>query len=247
MALTALINRILQEVTSIETKHGSLIFHTPTWLPRYRANTILAKEPETIAWIESFTPNSVFYDVGANIGIYSIYAAKAGNCRVIAFEPSAPNLEMLIRNILKNKLQNLITVVPVGLSEKDSVTKMYFNLSKFTWGGAHNSLGEGLNQKGLPMLDANSVQLVAMKLDSIMNLFNLPRPNYIKIDVDGLESLVLLGAQETLKLVDSVMVEVDPANHKSSINVPKLLEGAGLVLKEGFAENYLYVRKLGSN
>ena len=247
MALSALINRILHEVTTVETKHGSLIFHTPTWLPRYRANTILAKEPETIAWIESFAPNSIFYDVGANVGIYSIYAAKAGNCKVIAFEPSAPNLEMLIRNILKNRLQNLITVVPVGLSERDSVAEMYFNLSNFTWGGAHNSLGESLNQKGLPMHDADSVQLVAMKLDSILNIFNLPKPDHIKIDVDGLESLVLFGAEKTLQLVDSVMVEVDPANHASSINVPKLLEGAGLVLKEGFAENCLYVRKLSSN
>jgi len=55
---------------------------------------IIAKEPDTLMWIDKIPEHSVFWDVGANVGLYSCYAAKARNCIVFAFEPSVFNLRV---------------------------------------------------------------------------------------------------------------------------------------------------------
>ena len=64
-----------------------------------RAKTFLTKEPDTIEWIEKFNEKDVFLDVGANIGIYSLYAAKKVS-KVWALEPESLNYAMLNLNIL---------------------------------------------------------------------------------------------------------------------------------------------------
>jgi hypothetical protein len=69
----------------------------------WRVHTLRTKEPETIDWIEGFAPGSTFWDVGASIGVYSLYAAALGH-RVIAFEPDANQYAQLIRNIAKSDL-----------------------------------------------------------------------------------------------------------------------------------------------
>ncbi len=70
-------------------KHNDIdmIFFTPNTLCRYRAETFPTKEPETLEWIESFNEKSIFWDIGVNIGLYSIYAVKYNNAQVYAFEP----------------------------------------------------------------------------------------------------------------------------------------------------------------
>ena len=84
-------------------------FFTPNELIRWRVDTILDKEPETIQWINTFDNKCIFWDIGANIGLYSIYAAKnKKNIKVYSFEPSTSNLRTLSRNISINKLQNKI-------------------------------------------------------------------------------------------------------------------------------------------
>lgn len=242
MALTVFADWMLREKTEVQTDSGLYIFHTPNWLTKYRAKTLFSKEPETIAWINSFAPNCVFYDIGANVGIYSIYAASKRECTVVAFEPSAPNQDLLVRNIISNKLSNLITVCPIGLSNSDSILNMYMNLSGYSWGGAHNSLGVNSDQRGRPIAEAAQIKLPATKLDSIVKFLELPPPNHIKVDVDGLELLVLSGAKKTLETVESLMVEIDPLNADSSSAIPKLLNSVGLTLKNSFGENNLYIR-----
>ena len=93
--------------------HGvSLIFSTPNALNKFRADTFSSKEPETLEWLDNIPENSVVWDIGANVGLYSCYAAKARSCRVFAFEPSVFNLEFLARNIYLNKLTELVTIIP---------------------------------------------------------------------------------------------------------------------------------------
>lgn len=241
-ALTSFTAWMLRDVSTVKTNSGSLSFHTPNWLTKYRAKTLLTKEPETIAWIDSFECGSVFFDVGANVGIYSIYAAIERNCQVFAIEPSAPNQELLVRNIISNQLSDQITVLPIGLSDSNSIKSMYMELSHYSWGGAHTSLGKNLNQKGVTMTNSVYAKIPSLTLDSMIGLFELPKPNHLKIDVDGLERLVLTGGLVTLESVESIMVEVDPFNSESVRAIPHLLEEVGFRLKKRFAENNLYVR-----
>ena len=66
------------------------------------------KEPETLEWIDNFDSNgkTIFWDIGANIGLYSIYAAtKFDSLDIFAFEPSTSNLRVLSRNISLNNFE----------------------------------------------------------------------------------------------------------------------------------------------
>lgn len=54
------------------------IFSCPNDVTRWKAETYFTKEPETIEWIDTFNEGDIFFDIGANIGLYSIYAAKKG-------------------------------------------------------------------------------------------------------------------------------------------------------------------------
>jgi len=80
----------------------NLRFAVPNSISRFRIDTFATKEPETLSWIDTFERNAVFWDIGANIGLYSCYAAKSTDCKVYAFEPSIFNLELLGRNISLN-------------------------------------------------------------------------------------------------------------------------------------------------
>ena len=90
-------------------------------IEQWRHDTFWDKEPETIEWIKSFEPNTVFFDVGANIGIYSLYAASLySESLIYAFEPVKQNFVRLMQNIELNKFNNIIAL-PVGISDVDRI------------------------------------------------------------------------------------------------------------------------------
>ena len=70
--LSAALSEELIPTAPVETKYGTIHFFCPGRIPLFRAETFKTKEPETIEWIDSFKKNSVFWDIGANVGIYSL-------------------------------------------------------------------------------------------------------------------------------------------------------------------------------
>ena len=123
----------MQKVQTV--KHNNIImeFAVPNKLNHFRVNTFSSKEPETLEWIDSLPNGSILWDIGANIGLYSIYAASKKNCQVFSFEPSVFNLELLARNINLNKLQEKITIIPLPLCNKMGPNNMLFTTTD--WGG----------------------------------------------------------------------------------------------------------------
>ena len=83
-----------------------IFFFTPNPTLYWRVKTFYTKEPDTLKWIDSFKNNSktVFWDIGANIGIFSIYAALKKNIKIFSFEPSFNNLSILGENISINQI-----------------------------------------------------------------------------------------------------------------------------------------------
>ena len=120
---------------TVEHRGTRLAAAVPNGLNRYRAATFATKEPETLEWIDRMSEKSVLWDVGANVGLYSCYAAKARGCRVFAFEPSVFNLEILARNIFLNQLTDRITIVPLPLSDRMAFSKL--NMTSTSWGGRY--------------------------------------------------------------------------------------------------------------
>ena len=226
----------------------SLNFVTPTALTKYRAVTFASKEPETLLWIEQIPDGSVLMDVGANVGIFSIYAALARNCKVYAIEPSLLNLDILLRNIVNNRVAKLVTVIPLALSDADAVQTMFTSRQGFTWGGAHNSIGKNIGQDGQPLDTPIESSQLSITIDSLISPFQLDDPNYLKIDVDGLELLVLKGASNALKKVDSILIEVDTLYPGQDQAITSALSGLGFNrrFKIGnikLAENQIWDRK----
>lgn len=204
------------------------LFSTVNPLTFYRAKTFATKEPATLAWIDSFDTGAVFWDVGANVGIYSVYAAKARNCRVFSFEPSVFNLELLCRNISYNKLTSYISVIPLPLFERSGLETL--RLSSTTWGGAHSSFSADLDQRGQKLKTVFEYQTAGIcSLDAI-KCFGLAQPKYIKIDVDGLEHFVLRGLVPVLDSVNSVLVEINESFVEQKNLCEEVLGSCGFAL-----------------
>jgi FkbM family methyltransferase len=226
---------LLQTITrfTIETSTTTYVKNTKFILcganPRLdsRVRTFTTKEPETLKWIDSFKHGSVLWDIGANIGLYSLYAAKTRDCEVFAFEPSVFCLEFLSRNIWLNNLQSQITIVPSPLSNETQPNLL--TLHSREWGESSNSFGTNLNQDGKEINSSFDYSILGITIDEAVSKLNLPMPHHIKIDVDGIEPLILAGGTQTLRQVESVSVEV-PTYRGANNRVSELLSQAGLKL-----------------
>ena len=199
----------------------NLKFYSPNRLNNFRINTFFSKEPETLQWIDNFKQGSVFYDIGANIGLYSCYAAKKKNSKVFSFEPSVFNLDLLSKNINLNSLSNNIVIVPIPVSNDTKTTT--FNMSNTLSGGALSTFGETYTHDGTQMEKIFTYNIPGTNLDNLIKYFCLPKPNYIKIDVDGIEHLILEGANETLDGIESILVEVNDKFKLQSDKIQKIL------------------------
>jgi len=229
-----LINEILQITMERvqEVSYGGVIlkFPTPNSLCTWRAKTFATKEPETLEWIDTLPENSILWDVGANIGLYSVYAAKKKKCRVWAFEPSVFNLELLARSISANQLTDLICILPLALSNRLAPSNM--RMTSTQWGGALSTFGQDFGWDGKSIQQVFSFQTLGLSMEDAVNRLAIPAPDFIKMDVDGLEHYILQGGPNILRSVKGILIEINDAFAEQAEQCKKLLEGAGLVLKE---------------
>jgi FkbM family methyltransferase len=119
--------------------------------------------------------HGTFYDIGANVGFYSLLAASKG-CSVFSFEPVPENILAIKNHLRINQLE--ATIMPLALSDTDGEAS--FSV------GENNSIGH---------LGEGSLSVTTAKLDSL----GLQTPDVMKIDVEGAEYLLLQGAEQTLK------------------------------------------------
>ena len=196
-----------KKIRVIVHQNVELKLFVPDELNDWRAITFASKEPETLAWIDTFENSSVFWDVGANIGLYSIYAAQKKSCKVVAIEPSIFNLEILAKNIALNNAERLVTIFPIALTNQNS--QGLFSMSSDEVGGALSTFGKEYGYDGKKLDFKFQFQGIGMRMDNAVDLWGLDQPDYVKVDVDGIEHLVLEGFGEKLKKVKSLLIEVN--------------------------------------
>ncbi len=175
-----------------------------------RCESFLRKEPETIEWIESFSAGATLFDIGANIGLYSLLAAKKG-LAVVAFEPESQNFAVMNANVFLNSQAHRVTALNLALSDRNALDYLYMPV--FSVGTAFNQFGVAPAAAAAADRFRNSFRqaVFSYTLDAFTEQFSKSVPTHIKIDVDGIEDKILAGASRTLASPDvqSLLVELD--------------------------------------
>ncbi len=204
-----------------------------------RGNLFYESEPETVNWIKNFNKNSVFFDIGANIGLYSLYSAKL-NHRVISFEPESLNFAALNLNITDNNFQEKIICYPIALDNSFLISKL--KISKFRFGSSGHTFHD--NSKNYSHEERDFLQSqgsISVSLDHFSESQNI-YPDYIKIDVDGNELKVINGMKNLLKSkkIKSILIEIDKKIHDHRL-VKEIIES------NSYRLDYFAQKRKGAN
>ncbi len=219
----------------------------------YRFRNSYVCEQITVNWIaDTISPSDLVWDVGANVGAYSLligkkqFLANKGG-RVYAFEPEAGNFHSLNRNIEINKLGKQIIPVPIAISNKRKFTTFYLSSSEV--GSATHSIDDSKSD-GKYFKPVHTQGIFAFSLDSLIEDENFECPNHIKIDIDGLELDVVHGMRNLIKNTHlrSVLIEIGSISYANVIKdifteENFVCEKSSPISADGNAINYIFVRK----
>lgn len=192
---------------SVDSPAGPVQFSTPNSVTAWRVQTLFTKEPDTIEWIAGFARGAVLIDIGANVGMYTIWAAVTRGARVYAFEPESQNYAVLNRNIARNHVADRAIAYCASLSDKVAFGQL--RLSEFVIGSSvhqYSARGETETKRGTFCQGSYSSTLDTLVAEGIV-----PVPDHVKIDVDGIEPRIVRGARSTFAnpRIKSVLIEVD--------------------------------------
>ena len=194
-------------------------YFTPSTYLKWRVDSLFTKEPCTIEWISGFRPGEVLVDVGANVGMYTVWAAKTRGVQVYAFEPEAQNYGLLNRNLVLNALGGQVKAYCLALSDVAGFGELH--LATLDAGGSCHSYGERVDFKHEPMQPKFSQACMSARLDDLVRDGIVPAPDHIKLDVDGFEPKVVAGAIEVLRgeSLKSLLIEVNQnlADHREMV------------------------------
>jgi FkbM family methyltransferase len=213
---------LLSKTATMETPRGKLSFVTLGRVGAGRGMTMLTKQPLTIEWIDAFEPGSVFWDVGANVGVYTLYAALRGDTRVVAFEPAAVNYFLLASNCEANAVDERVQCLLAGLGRETGLATL--EVSQFAPAesfGFRNKEHRGFRGRQTAPI---------FSMDQLVDVYGLPCPNYVKIDVPGLSEDILAGAARTLQRPELREVHIEAREDSAGgRRVAETLKRSGLV------------------
>ncbi|MFC7227998.1 FkbM family methyltransferase [Salinirubellus salinus] len=167
---------------------NSVHFLTDSYSEFRRFRDLVSERDVITEVLESLEPADVFYDVGANIGMYTCFVAnELGADRIVAFEPHEESVDRLRENLQHNNLD--AKIIPVALSDIEG---------KVDLAVAGDQVGEGEHAIATGRT-ARTVEVEVNRGDGLIDRCDLPEPTVIKIDVEGAEFAVLNGLRSTLQ------------------------------------------------
>lgn len=134
------------------------------------------------------------YDIGADIGLFTAFFADrvGGQGAVVCFEPNPTSYERTLEHIRINGLSN-VTAINVAIGEEDGTLTIACG-DQPGMGSADPGIRAALLASG----HAADIKVPVAKIDSLIDARELPSPDFVKIDVEGLEWAVLRGMRETI-------------------------------------------------
>jgi len=219
----------------------------------YRYLLSYVSEKSTIFWIENHVKKSeVVWDVGANVGAYSILIGKLNyqdgirTTSVFSFEPESSNYYSLNQNILLNNLTNLIMAYPCAIGSETRLASFFISSNEV--GSATHAVDHAFSD-GEAFYPTHVQGTLVVSLDDLVNKYGLPFPSHLKIDVDGFEGEVIKGGLDIIndKRLKTILIEIGKGVNKKEIDKTISMAGFKLNMKEvvsvdGLNINYLYVR-----
>jgi FkbM family methyltransferase len=177
-------------------------------LEAWRAEQLLTKEPETIAWLDHHARlGGAFYDIGANIGSYALYAARVNpELSVFAFEPVAVNFLSLLRNVHLNECK-MVHAFHAALSRRTSLAQLFIKDARVGSSGAQ--LDVPSDEQGHRFEPLTVEYVMSFSLDDLVHTIGFPPPSFVKIDVDGREKDIVEGMSRVLRMpgLRSILIE----------------------------------------
>lgn len=196
----------------------------------WRAETLFDKEPLTITWLRSMKKGNTLFDIGANVGMYTVYAGVRG-VQVFSFEPESANYFVLNRNILLNKIEKNTKAYSIALNNESALS--HLKLTSSVAGSAHTTFGDNdaFKQNIMPTIFEQGA--ISLTLDQLVYEHHLPVPDFIKIDVDGIESKIIEGSKRLLKeeKIKSILIEINESS-KEDQAIITLLQSFGFKITQ---------------
>lgn len=205
----------------------------------------ILKDWITLHLDEVVLPDSIIFDIGANVGLLTIpFAAKhLPKGRVYAFEPDFENVSQLYINTRINKLNNVI-IEQMAIQDKEEISSLEFFIRRAIDGDG--LINQGISTlKKMPIHNQKSIIVSATTIDKYVSENKINRLDFIKIDVEGSEFNVLSGGEKTLRKLEPIILyeyssEIDRLTAtENSLQSFQLLNDFGYTQFEIVNEEYL--------
>jgi FkbM family methyltransferase len=174
--------------------------------PAYALGTNELPVQEALA--RCLQPGDVFFDIGANVGFFTVIGARlvGPTGRVCAFEPVPENADLVRKNAARNGFANVI-----ALEQAVSATSGMGELLL-----AHYSGGATLSEADIPPDLAGSITVDLVSIDDLVSRQKLPPPTVVKIDVEGAELAVFQGMVQTMMDFGPIIIyEIDDGDEEA--------------------------------
>jgi FkbM family methyltransferase len=198
---------------------------------KHRPETLWQDEDLVKEYINSLSEGEVFYDLGACVGYFSMYASKKG-LDVYSFEVESKNFLGLSENISANKLNTKIYNIGISDGKLNTMTLM---VGQDHIGGHHKTLvtDNFTNMDGIRQENYKKIDVKTYSLDSFISLNDLPLPENLKVDIDGSEYDFLIGSPNCLNNAKSMMIEINTKSTKYE-EMMEIIRNYGFNLNRSF-------------
>ena len=210
MVIAWQLSRLIVPRKKIIIENVSFTLPCTNWITHFRWYLFNIKEQEVRYYIDHYVrEGDVFFDIGANIGVFSVYAGKLfKDISIYCFEPEYSNLSILKENIICNALADRTKIFSVAVGDFNGPTNLH--IQDFTPGAAeHSEEKEPIAKTREGHKVVWSEGIMSATIDSLCEHLDVI-PNCIKIDTDSNEDKVLRGAEKMLsnKCLRSIILEM---------------------------------------